>query len=135
MKNSDLFWMKTNDVQKGLGVKNISDLIIKKIKAIFNTKNPQEDQIKEYKLSLADLMNNHSRYSNKIKYARSDLIKKIIKNFRGVKKSNRDNTNRENCRILLGFKENDRFITKEESVLIKIMKVFSIMKYFYNTLF
>ena len=61
IKNSDLFWMEINDVQKGLGVKNICDLIIKEIKGIFNTRNPEEDQIKEYKLSLADLMNNHSR--------------------------------------------------------------------------
>ena len=51
-------------------------------------------------------------------------MEKIIKNCR-VKKSNRDNTNRENFRILLGFKEKDLFITKEESVLIKIMKVLS----------
>ena len=32
---------------------------------------------------------------------------------------------RKNFRLLLGFKENDLFITKEESVLNKIMKVFS----------
>ena len=73
-------------------------------------------------------MNDHSRYSNKIKYARSDLMEKIIKNCRGVKKSNRNNTNRENFRILLGFKENDLFITKEASVLNKIMEVFSMEK-------
>ena len=46
IKNSDLLWMKLNDVQKGLGVKNISDLIIKEIKGIFNNRNLEEDQIK-----------------------------------------------------------------------------------------
>ena len=56
-------------------------------------------------------MNNYNEFSNKIKYVRSDLMEKIIINCRGVKKSNRDNTNRENFRILLGFKENDLFIT------------------------
>ena len=52
-------------------------------------------------------------------------MEKIINNCRGVKKSNRNNTNRKNFRILLGFKENDIFITRETSVLNKIMKVFS----------
>ena len=79
-------------------------------------------------MSLANLMNNHSGCSNKIKYVHSDLMKKIIKNCRGVKKSNKYKTNRKNFRILLGFKENDIFITKEASVLNKIMKVFSMEK-------
>ena len=55
-------------------------------------------------------------------------MEKIIKICSGVKKSNGDNTNRENFRILLSFKENDLFITKEASVLNKIMKVFSMEK-------
>ena len=83
-----------NDIRQGLGVKNISDLVIKEIKGIFNTNNPTEKQVKKYKRSLANLMNNYSKYSNKIKYARSDLMEKIIKNCRGVKKSNKDNRNR-----------------------------------------
>ena len=55
-------------------------------------------------------------------------MEKIIKTCRGVKTFNRDNTNRENFRILLVFKENDLLITKEASVLNKIMKVFSMEK-------
>ena len=51
-----------NDVQQGLGVKNISDLVRKEIMGIFDNKNPTLDQIKLYKRSLADLMNNHCRY-------------------------------------------------------------------------
>ena len=39
MKNSSLFWIKMNGVQEGLGLKNISDLVIKEIKGIFNVKN------------------------------------------------------------------------------------------------
>ena len=44
-------------------------------------------------------------------------MEKIITNCRGVKKFNRNNKNRENFRIHLGFNENDLFITKEASVL------------------
>ena len=79
--------------------------------------------MKQCNRSLADLKNNHSKLSNKIKYIHSDLMEKVIKNCRGVKKSNKNNTNRENFRIFLDFKENDMFITKEVSVLNKIMKV------------
>ena len=35
--------MKMIDVQEGLGVKNISDLVRKEIHGIFETKNPTEE--------------------------------------------------------------------------------------------
>ena len=35
--------------------------------------------MKQCNRSLADLMNNHSKLSNKIKYVRSDLMEKVIK--------------------------------------------------------
>ena len=67
---------------------------------------------------------------SKIKYVRSDLIERIVKNCRGVKKC-KDDTDRkekekqrENFRILLGFKENDIYLIKEQSVLRTIMEVF-----------
>ena len=56
---------------------------------------------------------------------------KIIKNCSGVKRCNdginiMEKTNqRVNFRILLGFKENDIFQIKEQSVLSKIQAVFS----------
>ena len=66
IQNSDLFWMKMIDVQRGLGLKNISSLVIRKIKGIFNTKKPTLNQIKQYKMSLANLMNNHSKFINQM---------------------------------------------------------------------
>ena len=86
IENSDLFWIKINDVQQGLGVQNISDLVTKEKKGIFNTDNPTNVQINKYKRSAANLMNNHNKFSNQVKYACSDLIEKIIKNCREVKK-------------------------------------------------
>ena len=58
-------------------------------------------------------------------------MEKIIKNCRGVIRCNgginrMEKTNqRDNFRVLLGFKENDMFQTKEQSVLSKIQAVFS----------
>ena len=37
------------NVQDGLGVQNISDLVLKEIYGIYNTKHPTEDQIKNTK--------------------------------------------------------------------------------------
>ena len=36
--NRELFWVKMIDVQNGLGIKNISDLVRKYIQAIYETK-------------------------------------------------------------------------------------------------
>ena len=38
--NRELFGVKMVDVQNGLGIKNISDLVRKEIRDIFETKNP-----------------------------------------------------------------------------------------------
>ena len=38
-----------HDVQDGLGIKNISDLVRKEIHGIFETKDPTKDQIRKYK--------------------------------------------------------------------------------------
>ena len=54
----------------------MSSLVIGQIKGIFNIKNPTLNQIKQYKMLSANLMNNHSKFSNQIKYVRSDLMEK-----------------------------------------------------------
>ena len=67
---------------------------------------------------------------SEIKYVCSDLIERIVKNCRGVKKCKNDinrgekEKQRENSRILLSFKENNIYLTKEQSVLKPIMEVF-----------
>ena len=38
-----------HDIQDKLGVKNMSDMTIKSIKSIYNTKNLTEEQIKKHK--------------------------------------------------------------------------------------
>ena len=65
------------------------------------------------------------------KYISNDIAEKIIKNCRGVKKTKdgpgrRDREKqRQNFRMLLGFKEHDIFLTKEQTVLNKLVETFS----------
>ena len=46
--NRELFWIKTNDVQKGLGIQNISDLVRKEIQGIYETKDFTKKQKRKY---------------------------------------------------------------------------------------
>ena len=48
------------------------NLVLGEIKSIFNTKKPTLNQIKQYKRSLADLMNNYNEFSNKIKHVKNN---------------------------------------------------------------
>ena len=80
VENRKSFWVKMIDVQNGLGIKNISDLVRKYIQGIYETKSLNEEQFRKYKRSQKD--------DSKFKYARSDLMAIIIKNCRGVKQCN-----------------------------------------------
>ena len=44
-------WVKMKDVQNGLGVTNMSDLILKELYGIYKTKNPTKEEVKEYKMT------------------------------------------------------------------------------------
>ena len=46
------------DVQEGIGVKNMSDLVKKEIWDIFRTKNPTKDQVRKYKRREKELDHN-----------------------------------------------------------------------------
>ena len=130
VKNRKQFWARMFDIQQGLGLKNIADLVRKEIMGIFSTNNLTKKQTKNYKCYLQEITKD-AKDDSRNKYVRSDLMEKIIKNCRGVedckKSTNKEEVEkqRQNFRFLFGFKENDLFITKEESVLNKIMKAFS----------
>ena len=49
--NKELFWVKMIDVQNGLGIKNIFDLVRKRIYGIFETKNPTKKEFRKCKQS------------------------------------------------------------------------------------
>ena len=78
--NKNYSWVKMKDVGDGLGLKNMSDMMIKEINGTGC------DDCKKYKCSLQEITGNMSD-SMKIKYIRNDNAEKIIKNSRGVKKN------------------------------------------------
>ena len=81
MGNRKLFWVRMRDVKEGLGIQNISDLVRKEIN-IFEINNPTNDQIRNYKRAGKEWFS-----EDVYTYVRKDLILKIIKNCRGVKKT------------------------------------------------
>ena len=44
-------WVRMKYVQNGLGVTNMSDLILKELYGIYKTKNPTKEEVKEYKMT------------------------------------------------------------------------------------
>ena len=46
VENKKIFWVKMIDVQKGLGLKNMPNLVRKEICGTFETKSPTEEQKK-----------------------------------------------------------------------------------------
>ena len=107
-----------NDVQNGLGVKNMSDLVRKEIHRIFETKHPTKDQVKKYKRRENELDNNF--YATFVSVS-SDLMLRIIKSCRGEKKEAKK---KHDFRCKLGFPLHDITMSNEESVTIKIVKTF-----------
>ena len=82
--NRKLFWIRMIDIQNGLGLKNMSDLVRKEIQGNYKTNNPTEKQVKEYKRSLQEITKD-SMDDSKFKYVHNDPMEKIVKNCRGVK--------------------------------------------------
>ena len=74
---------KNLNVQEGIGVNNMSDLVRKEIQGIFRTKNPTKDQFRKYKRCEKEL--DHNSIATFV-YVRSDLMSRIIKNYKGDKK-------------------------------------------------
>ena len=50
-KKSGKIWVIMKNVHDGLGVKNMSDLVLKEIYGIYEAKTPTKEQIKKYKMT------------------------------------------------------------------------------------
>ena len=50
IKTTSEISVSMKDVGSGIGVKNISDLVLKEIYGICETKNPSKEQVHEYKM-------------------------------------------------------------------------------------
>ena len=77
-----------NDVQNGLGVRRISAIIKKEIRGIIEHRNPTREQKKKIIKSGQEI--NKELEKSRFRYARNNIMEKIIKNCRGVKKFNDD---------------------------------------------
>ena len=65
--NRELCWVKMIDVQNGLGIKNISDLVRKNIQGIYETKDPTEEQKRKY-IKTEQEISKECNFSLKVKY-------------------------------------------------------------------
>ena len=58
-------WVSMKDVGSGIDVKNISDLVLKEIYGIFETKNPSKEQVNEYKMTKREIYKKFTNLSQK----------------------------------------------------------------------
>ena len=94
IKKTGEIWTNMKGVQNGLGVQNISDLVLKEIYGIYKTKSLKKEQIKIYKMTKREVFEKFDNLSedelnaknNKEVYAKNDVMTTIIKRCRGEKK-------------------------------------------------
>ena len=84
VNNKKLFWVRMYNLQEGIGVQNISDLVRKEMRGIFRTKDPTKHQIRKCKMRQRELDHNSTAT---FVYVRSDLMSKLITKCRGEKKA------------------------------------------------
>ena len=92
-------WVSMKDVGSGMGIKNISDLVLKEIHGVLETKNPRKEQINEYNTTERELYKKFDNFrneelnknNNKTIHVRSDAITTVIKRCRGNKKRHKSN--------------------------------------------
>ena len=90
IETTSKIWVSIKDVGSGIGVKNISDLVLKEIYGICQTENPTKEQFNEYKMTKREIYKTFTNLSekefntknNKNLYARNDVMTTIIKRCR-----------------------------------------------------
>ena len=94
IKKTGEFWVSMKNAHKGLGVKNMSDLILKEIYGIYKIKNLTKEQIREYKMTGREIFKKYanlseddlSEKSNKNVYVKNYVMTTVIKHSRGKQK-------------------------------------------------
>ena len=92
-------WGSMKHSGNGMGVKNISDLVLKEMHSVLKTKNPTKEQINEYKMTEREIYEKFDNLSkeelntknNKTVYAKNDVMTTVIKRCRGEKKRHTSN--------------------------------------------
>ena len=86
IKTTSDIWVNMKDVPSDMGVKNISDLVLKEIYGICETKNPTKEQVNKYKMTERKIYKKFDNLSekelntknNKKAYVRNDVMTTII---------------------------------------------------------
>ena len=94
IRKTGKIWARMKNVHKGLGVKNISDLLLKEIYGIYEIKNLIKKQISKYKMTKRETFEKYanlsedelSEKSNKNVNVKNDVMTTVIKRCRGEKK-------------------------------------------------
>ena len=60
IKTTNEIWVSMKDIGSSIGVKNISDLVLKEIYDIFETKNPSKEHVNEHKMT----KKNYKKFTN-----------------------------------------------------------------------
>ena len=92
-KKTGEIWAKMKNVEDGLAVQNISDLVLKEISGIYRTENLTKQQIKKYKITEKEIFKKKDKFSEyelntktkKEVYAKNDVMTTVIKHCRGEK--------------------------------------------------
>ena len=99
VQRTDEIWASMKNVGSVMGVKNISDLVLKEIHGVPKTKNPTKEQINEYKMTEREIYGKFDNLSkeelnannNKTVYVRNDVMNTVVKHCRGEKKRCKSN--------------------------------------------
>ena len=98
IEKTDEIWPSMKDIGIGLGVRNISDLVIREIRCIYEKKELKEE-IKNYKMTEKEVYKKFDNLSedelntknNKNTFVRNNVMTNIIKHCRKEKQSNKSN--------------------------------------------
>ena len=126
----DEFWICMKDVKNGLGVKNISHLVLKEIYGRYEKK-LTEGEIKCYKMTERDIFEKFSKLTNdeldklcnKSVFVKNTIMTSIIKNCKGEKK--RGIMSAEGFRKKLNIPDHEIYESIEDKVKSKIETIFA----------
>ena len=99
IRKTDEIWVSMKDIGDGLGVTNISDLVLKEIYGIYEKRKLTKEEIKCYKMTERGIFKKFDNLnedelntkSNKSVYVKNTIMTNIIKHCRGEKKRNKSN--------------------------------------------
>ena len=93
IRKTDELWVGMKDVGVGLGVKSISDLVLKEIRGIYEKKELTKEETKCYKMTEREIFKKFDNLnedelntkSNKNIFVKNNIMTNIIKRCRGEK--------------------------------------------------